>query len=100
MSGDEERDRELTRQDKEQVVPVSELKATISQMLKEALEEQRSLPGNSQDGDKRKGRETELSLGRLSRWDDRASRRSESALLIPVNSRVSRGVTVPTRVVI
>ena len=48
-SSDNEHDREPSLQDKEQVVLDSELKVTISQMLKEALEEQRLQPGNNQD---------------------------------------------------
>ena len=47
--GDNERGKEPGPQDREQVVPVSELKATVSQMLKEALEEQRAQPGSSRD---------------------------------------------------
>ena len=46
-SGDNEREKEPGPQDRELAVPVSELKATVSQMLKEALEEQRARPGCS-----------------------------------------------------
>ena len=60
---DKERDREPHPQDREQVVQVSELEATISQMLKEALEEQRAQPGSSRDEENRKGRATRMSLG-------------------------------------
>ena len=65
------------RVQKEQVVPVAELKATISQMLKEALDEHKA----NQSETNEKGRATELSLGRLCRWDDRASRTGVSAHL-------------------
>jgi len=48
-------------QDREQVVPVSDLKVTISQMLKEALEEY-GAKLNTRIGENRKGRVTRLSL--------------------------------------
>ena len=52
---------------RKQLVPVSELKATISQMLKEALEEHEANQSSRLLEENRKGRVTKLSLGRLSR---------------------------------
>ena len=51
--------------DGELVVPVSELRATISTMLKEALKEHEGK--DRRDKENRKGRVTRLSLDRLSR---------------------------------
>ena len=42
----------------QQVVPVAELRSTISQMLKEVLKEHEDV--NNRDGDNRKGRVTKL----------------------------------------
>ena len=51
---------------KESVIPVSELRATISQMLKEALDRHKA----ETDGTNEKGR-VENCLGRLSHWHER-----------------------------